>query len=107
MPEEVVAAEGVAVRGREGLDGLARAERACAAAGLGALPLARVLGDGVVEERVVDVRYPRRVGVVRLVGRAEVEGRALAGRDCREVGLDVERARGLVAREVDEERDRR
>jgi hypothetical protein len=51
VPERVVAAEGRAVLGREGLYALAAAQAARATAGLGRVPLARVLGNDMVEER--------------------------------------------------------
>jgi hypothetical protein len=117
VPERVVATERRAVRSAKGLDSLAVVEAARATAGLGGIPLARVLRDDVVEVRPaqacistrtwpasvarqhsrVSVLHPSLVLRVGLVGAAEVERRALARGDLRQDGAEVEGARRSVA----------
>lgn len=106
MPEGVVATEATAVRLGEVLDILAATEGGGSTRRLGALPLARVLRDPVIEELARDVvDGPSGLsGGVAVVGAAEAEGGALArgdlGKGVAQVGQGT---RGGVPGEINEQ----
>lgn len=106
VPESVVTTEAAAMLGGEVLNVLAAVEGAGSTGWLGARPLARVLGNPVIEEFARNVvNSPGGLcGGIAVVGAAEAERGALARRNLGEGVAQVgEGTRGGVSRKIDEE----
>lgn len=81
MPEGIMATEGVTVRGRKALHGLALGKTACTARGFGSVPLAAVLRNDVVKEAGEYAGLESLLRGAGVVCGAEMEGGPFPSRD--------------------------